>query len=149
VASASDGARSTIAALLQLGATASAPSCALREAARGGHVDVVELLLEHAADPNCPPALPAAAAGPHADVVWRLLAAGAKLDQPGDEGKAVPLTLAIKNRQVRGHPAGCALCDGGRRPQAEVVELLFAAGAKLPAELVGTRWSGRSSRRRR
>ena len=88
---------------------------ALVEAANGGHLDVVEALLEAGADSNqFPPdnwsALTAAVANNHQEVARRLLAAGA--DPDGGQGLG-PLDQAIMNGNL------------------DLVQLLLEAGADV------------------
>ena len=94
---------------------------ALRDAARGGRLDVVRLLLAAGADPNATagdgcPALWHAAAEGHVDVVRLLLDAGAIPDVAEVDTQSTPLFIATIEDHV------------------EVARLLLEAGADTDAE---------------
>lgn len=103
--------------LIQRGApVAAGRQEALVEAANGGHLDVVNALLEAGADSNqFPPdnwsALTAAVANNHQEVASRLIAAGA--DPDGGQGGLGPLDQAIMNGNL------------------ELVQLLLDSGADV------------------
>ncbi|KAH0537549.1 hypothetical protein FGG08_005648 [Glutinoglossum americanum] len=142
-----------------LGATAGASgssSVALRAAAEGGHVEVVERLLATKANVNAigydgRTTLPAAARGGHAEAVERLLAATADVNSaPARPGGCTALQAAARGRHVgvaerllaaeASVNAAPARIDGRTAPRAaaegrhlEVVEWLLATKADVNA----------------
>lgn len=81
------------------------PSLHLTQAARGGHMAVVRMLLAAGADPNIPEgegvtALTVAAQAGHLEVVKALLAAGADRNYRTPQGTAVELALRSGHTDV-------------------------------------------------
>jgi ankyrin repeat protein len=103
----------------------------LRNAAAGGHMDIVKLLLERGADPNLPEegiaprghALHSAVVRGHIEIVKLLLAHGA---DPSVEIESSADTLS----------AALAKAGYSTKPNSEMVELLCSHGAARPVHLL-------------
>jgi ankyrin repeat protein len=118
------GHTATIRFLLSKGAALAkhnSDSTALKHAAHGGYLEIVEDLLRAGADPNADNALHAAAFGGHLAVVDRLLDAGAGLDTSN----------GYENRYKPGHLT--ALQEAARGGHIAVVERLLGLGADVDA----------------
>jgi ankyrin repeat protein len=103
----------------------------LRNAAAGGHIDIVKLLLDRGADPNLPEegiaprghALHSAVVRGHIEIVKLLLARGA---HPSVEIESSADTLS----------AALAKAGYSTKPNAEMVQLLCSYGAARPVKLL-------------